>query len=97
MKTQPQKATRQRGAVKFDRSTGVQVITGPAPVGVKARSNAGWQEFGTVKMAPNSYARPAADAEGQNVIDQVRDELTLQIGKAKSRIARKAAKAGKVV
>lgn len=92
MKTQPVTAKRARGSVKFDRSSGVAVMTGPAPVGKRARANAGWQEDGTVKMTPQSYARPAADAEGQNVINEVRDELALQANKAKARIARKAAK-----
>jgi hypothetical protein len=94
MKTQPAKATRQKGQVKFDKQSGVQVITGPAPEGKLARANASWQEFGTVKMAPNSYARPTADAEADNVVNEVREELALQIDKAKARIARKAAKAG---
>lgn len=92
MKTERVKATRQRGSVKFDSRNGVEVRTGPAPVGKRARANAGWQEYGTVKQAANPYARPTADAEGAHVIDDVRDELTVQIEKAKARIARRAAK-----
>jgi hypothetical protein len=92
MKTQPVKAKRQRGSVKFARSTGVEVMTGPAPAGKIARANAGWQEDGTVKMPPNAYARPAADSEARAVVMQVRDELAAQIDKAKARIARKLAK-----
>lgn len=92
MKTERVKATRQQGSVKFDSRNGVEVRTGPAPKGKRARANAGWQEEGTVKQAANPYARPTADAEHNNVIDDVRDELAIQIGKAKTRIARRAAK-----
>lgn len=92
MKTERIKATRQRGSVKFDPRSGVAVRTGPAPVGKRARANAGWQEFGTVKQAAQSYARPAADSESENVIDDVRDQLAAQIEKAKARIARRALK-----
>ena len=78
--------------MKFETRNGVEVRTGPAPTGKRARANAGWQEEGTVKQAANPYARPAADAEQNNVIDDVRDELTIQIEKAKARIAKRALK-----
>jgi len=94
MKTQTVTAKRARGSVQFDRSTGVAVMTGPAPVGKRARANAGWQENGTAKMPANPYARPTADAEGENVIHSVRDELAAEIDKTKTRIARRAAKRG---
>lgn len=92
MKTQRVTARRMAGSVRFARSTGVEVMTGPAPAGKLDRSNASWQEDGTVKMAPNAYARPAADSEGRAVVEDVKDELTLQINKAKARIAKKLAK-----
>lgn len=92
MKTERVKATRQQGSVKFDSRNGVEVRTGPAPKGKRARANAGWQEEGTVKQAANPYARPTADAEQNHVIDDVRDELAIQIGKAKARIAKRALK-----
>lgn len=92
MKTERVKATRQQGSVKFDSRNGVEVRTGPAPKGKRARANAGWQEYGTVKQPAQSYARPTADAEQNNVIDDVRDELAIQIGKAKTRIAKRALK-----
>ena len=92
MKTERVKATRQQGSVKFDSRNGVEVRTGPAPKGKRARANAGWQEYGTVKQAAQSYARPTADAEQSHVIEDVRDELAIQIGKAKTRIARRALK-----
>lgn len=92
MKTQNVTAKRARGSVRFERSTGVQVMTGPAPEGKLNRSNAGWQEEGTVDMAPNAYARPAADSEGEAVVREVRDTLADEVNKAKARIARKLAR-----
>lgn len=92
MKTQPVTAKRARGQVRFDRSSGVQVMTGPAPEGKRARANAGWQEDGTVEMSPNPYARPAADSEGEATVRRVRDTLADEINKAKARIARKLAR-----
>ena len=92
IKTERVKATRSRGSTRFSARNGVEVRTGPAPVGKRARANAGWQELGTTKMAANSYIRPAIDVEAENIIDDVRSELTIQIGKARARIARKAAK-----
>lgn len=92
MRTQPVTAKRARGRVRLDRSAGVQVMTGPAPVGRRARANAGWQEDGTAKMAPNSYARPAADSEAEAVLRDVEKALADEVGKAKARIARKLAR-----
>lgn len=88
--TKTAKAARQQGSVRFARSSGVSVNTGPTgrPEGGKGA----YQEFGTVKAPAQPYMRPAVDAEGQNVINDVREELTLQIEKAKARIAKKAAK-----
>jgi hypothetical protein len=76
------------------RDAGVVVLTGPAPVGKRARANAGWQEYGTVKMGAKSYARVAADSEAPVVFSRIKDALTKQIDKAKKRIARKAARGG---
>jgi HK97 gp10 family phage protein len=92
MRTQRVKATRQAGNRRYDPRSGVEVITGPAPTGKRARANAGWQEDGTANMPAHPYARPAADSEGENIIHSVRDELTAQVGRAKDRIARRAAR-----
>lgn len=91
--TKNAKAKRQAGSVRFERSSGVEVLTGPT--GRQEGGYGAFQEFGTVNMPANPYMRPSVDAEGQNVIDDVRDELTVQIDKAKARIARKAARAAK--
>ena len=94
MRTQVVKATRQRGQVRFNAQSGVEVITGPAPEGKMNRANAGFQEFGTVKMAANAYARPTADAENENVVEDLKGILAGEIDKAVARAARRAARAG---
>lgn len=103
MITQMVKAKRARGSVRFAASNGVEVMTGPAPVGTRARITASALERGTGARYTKSgrfagilpaqpYARPAADAEAHNVIEDVGRELKVQIEKARKRIARKAAK-----
>lgn len=90
--TKPVKAKR-ASRTKYEAQSGVTIATGPtsrrpdSPGG-----NAAWQEHGTVKMPANPYMRPSADSEGPAVINDIREELAIQIGKAKTRIARKAAK-----
>lgn len=91
MRTQPAKAAQMR-AIGIDRRSAVAVLTGPAPVGKRARSNAGWQEYGTVEMLSHPYARPAADSEHDAVFALVKEKLAAQIEKTAARIARKAAR-----
>ena len=74
---------------------GIEIRTGPAPKDLATRNNAFFQEYGTVKMAANPYAAPAADAEGRNAIGLVRDGLADDIGKSKDRLARKLARQSK--
>lgn len=93
MRTQAAKAKLAR-AMGVDRKSGVVLLTGPAPVGKRARSNAGWQEYGTVKMPAKSYIRSAADAEGDRVVDELEGLIAQEIEAAKARIARKAARRG---
>jgi HK97 gp10 family phage protein len=94
MRTQEVKARRQRGSVRFDAKNSIEFITGPAPEGRMDRANAGFQEYGTVKMAANAYARPTADAENEKVVDDLREFLAEEIHKTAARIERKAARAG---
>lgn len=89
--TKPAKAKRV-SRTRFARSSGVEVWTGPIGKNEAGSGNPAWQEFGTVKMPPHPYMRPAADAEGGNVIAEIRQALTEQIAKAKARIAKKAAR-----
>lgn len=91
MRTQPAKAKLAR-AMGTDRRSGVVLLTGPAPVGKRARANAGWQERGTVKMPANAYVRPAADSEGENAIKGLARLMAEEIEKAKVRMAKKAAR-----
>lgn len=89
MKTKPAKRERV-SRTRYAAATGVSYITGPT--GHPEGGNAAWQEFGTVKQAAQPFARPTADAEGLNVINDVKVELAKQINAAKVRIAKKAAK-----
>lgn len=91
MRTQNAKARLAR-ALGDDPKNSVTVLAGPAPIGKRARSNAIWQEEGTVSMPANPYARPAVDAEADGVIARVRDELAAELKKAAARLARKAAR-----
>ncbi len=89
------KAQRVKGSSRFQ-SQGGSITVQAGPMGVKRSMNyynAFWQEYGTVKMPANPFMRPAADAATGNVLDILRSELLVQIDKAKSRIARRAAKA----
>ena len=89
--TKPVRA-RRISATRFARSTGVEIATGPT--GRQAGGVGAFQEFGTVNMPANPFMRPAADGQAEAVIADVRDELAMQIDKAKTRIARKLARAG---
>ena len=94
IKTKAAKAERVPGTKRYAKQSGVSYNTGPT-TGPPEGGNPSWQENGTVNMPANPYARPTADAEGENVIADVRGELTKQITAAKSRIARKAARQGR--
>lgn len=50
------------------------------------------QEFGTRNHAPKPFMRPAWDANKQNALKSVRDDLEEEIEKARQRLARKAAR-----
>lgn len=91
MKTKNAKPERIPGTKRYKKQNGVSVNTGPT-TGPQEGGNPAWQENGTVNMPAHPFARPTADAEGMNVINDVRAELTKQIDAAKKRIARKAAR-----
>ncbi|MAG24953.1 hypothetical protein CMI47_05175 [Candidatus Pacearchaeota archaeon] len=88
--TKKERAKRQRGSAKFQRQTGISMLTGPT--GKQEGGNAAWQEFGTVKMTPAPYMRPAADSESDKVIADVAKELQDAIGKSVARARKKAGK-----
>ncbi len=87
--TKKERAKRHRGSAKFQRQTGISMLTGPT--GTQAGGNAAWQEFGTVKMTPAPYMRPAADSEADKVIADVANELQDAVGKSVARARKKAA------
>lgn len=90
--TKPVKAQR-ASRTRYKSQSGITLATGPTSRRADSPGgNAAWQELGTVNMPANAYMRPAADSEAPGVIDIVRDELTREIDKAKSRIAKKAAR-----
>ncbi len=88
--TKKERAKRQRGSAKFARQTGISMLTGPT--GKQEGGNPAWQEFGTVKMTPQPYMRPAADSEGQKVIADVAKELQDAVMKSVARARKKAAR-----
>ena len=87
--TQVQKAKRV-SRTRYARTDTIEIATGPT--GREEGGNPAWQEFGTVKMAPNPYARPAADSEGPAVIADVKEDLAVEVRKTADRIAKRAAK-----
>lgn len=90
--TKPVKAKR-TSRTRYESQSGITIATGPTSRRADdPGGNPAWQEFGTVNMPANPYMRPAADSEIPAVLNDVRDELALQIEKARKRIARKAAK-----
>lgn len=97
---------KQARRIGTDRRSGVVLLTGPAPVGRRMRSAAASLERGTGERFHKSgksvgflpaepYVRPAADQTSGQVIDGMTDLIVEQIGKAKERIARKAARKAK--
>ena len=60
--------------------------------GATALPHAHLVEFGTVKMQPQPFMRPAWDAEKDNVLQVIKDELGGEITAAAQRLARKAAR-----
>ena len=93
IKTKNAKARRRRGSVKFQRETGISMLTGPTVI--RGDNYGYFQEFGTVHAAPQPFMRPAADSEGENVIAIVSDELRDAIDKSLARARKKAAKAAR--
>ena len=88
--TKPVKAKR-ISRTRFAKQDGIAVQTGPSGKRIEG-GNAAWQEFGTVNMPANPYMRPAADAEGQAVVDDLATILQEEVGKSVERARRKAAR-----
>lgn len=88
--TKNAKTQRVKGSARFERQTGVTILTGPT--GRQEGGYGAFQEFGTVKQPAQPFMRPTADAEGQSVIDEVADILRDEVMKSAARARKKAAK-----
>ncbi|MBY5974998.1 hypothetical protein KUV28_21800, partial [Ferrimonas balearica] len=51
-----------------------------------------WQEFGTPHHAAQPHARPAWDQTQQQIFEQIRDDMSVEVEKAAARARRKAAR-----
>lgn len=94
---------KQARRIGTDRRSGIVLLTGPAPEGRRMRSAAASLERGTGERFHKSgksvgflpaqpYVRPAADQTSGQVIDEMTGLIVKEIGKAKERMARKAAR-----
>ena len=90
IKTKNAKAQRVKGLARYQRQTGISILTGPTTL--RGGSYGYFQEFGTVHAAPQPFMRTAADSEGPEVIKIVSDELQDAIGKTLARARKKAAR-----
>ncbi|MBX7496764.1 HK97 gp10 family phage protein [Qipengyuania sp. 6B39] len=88
--TKKARARRIPGSRKFERQTGIDMLTGPT--GRQQGGVGAFQEFGTVNMPANPFMRPAADSEGQAVVDEVIDVIRDEVAKTAARARKKAAK-----
>lgn len=61
-------------------------------VGPEALVQAITQEFGTVNNRPQPFMRPAWERNKHETLNSIKDELTIEIEKARARIARKTAR-----
>lgn len=68
-------------------SSTVEVAVGPAGF-----ARAAWIEFGTEKMAPRPYMRPAWDAGKDQVVNDIGPSIASHIDKAAQRAARRKAR-----
>ncbi|WP_268890732.1 HK97-gp10 family putative phage morphogenesis protein [Mesorhizobium xinjiangense] len=76
-----------RKMFKSDKAS-VEIFVGAGPL-----PQAHLQEFGAPQHGPQSFARPAWDANKRQVLDTIKDDLGEEIVKAAKRLAKKAAKA----
>lgn len=76
---------RQKSQHKKESKVEVFVGAGPLP-------QAHLEEFGSVNNAPHPFLRPAWDGNKQAALDGIKDEIAMQIEKARKRLARKAAR-----
>jgi HK97 gp10 family phage protein len=83
---QPSKMTR-GGRAAYDKQSQVEVVVEAGPVAESI-----FQEFGTVHHRAQPFMRPAWQAQRNRALDIVKDQLGIEIEKARARAARKAAR-----
>jgi HK97 gp10 family phage protein len=74
------------------RTKGGGNILASIKVGGAGAFHAPFIEFGTVKLAANPFVRPAIDGNEQSIIESLKQSMTVEIGKAAARRAKKLAK-----
>jgi HK97 gp10 family phage protein len=72
----------------------LSVTISVGPTGKRSASIAHLEEFGTAHAKAHPHIRPAFDETAEEVVAGIRDGLGAEIDKAKTRLAKKAAKAG---
>lgn len=77
-----------RDSIRTEVSAPLEVATGPSGEREEG-GNAAWQEFGTVDLPPKGYMREAADSEGRNALEALREKLARHAGGILSKIASK--------
>lgn len=81
-----QKLSRRQKSQHKKEST-VEVFAGPG-----ALAQAITEEFGTAHSGPHPTLRPSWDANRMKVLESIKDDLAIEIEKARERLARKAAR-----
>jgi HK97 gp10 family phage protein len=83
---QPSKMTR-TGRAAYDKQSQVEVLVEAGPVAQSV-----FQEFGTAHHAAHPFMRPAYFQQRMTALTIIKDELRVEIEKARQRAARKAAR-----
>lgn len=74
------------------RTKGGGNILASIKVGGAGAFHAPFVEFGTVKMAAHPFVRPAVDSNQASIIESLKQTMTVEVGKAAARRAKKLAK-----
>lgn len=75
-----------------DASASVELFVGPSYLSADGGRHGHLLEFGTMKMPPQPFMRPAWDQDKMNMLERLKEELWLQIQKAVARAEARAAR-----